>query len=88
MKLLTIGSCSSCYNINSNGFHNRCCKNLKLVSVIDSIPDWCPLPDAPQEIIVDKNTSTNKQSAPCSHNYREVETCTLQCSLCGDVRRY
>jgi hypothetical protein len=38
-----------------------CCGKTKLICPDDGVPDWCPLPNAPQEIIeAGKLPPTNK----------------------------
>jgi len=64
-KYLEIGFCDSCYNHRLCGGHNYCelaKERIDSLGQIVLIPDWCPLPDAPNPALEPTNTTEPSQN--------------------------
>jgi len=87
-KLVEINYCTSCINLNPHEKGGKCCRTLQDIRYSCEgliIPASCPLPDAPQENIVAKNTSTNKPSVAISLEQLKVLLDDFVASEYGDT---
>ncbi len=93
MKIVDItNSCRTCsHKMYFTGGQYECAKLNKIINDISIIPNWCPLPEYPSQVIQDLEMQVSTLTsqcvdAKCISHLRRVETAAIAVTTCETMQ--